>query len=263
MSAIDTFEPTQTFEPEGRAIPFVDEGAGPALVLLPGAGLTHTYLGTLAHVLTEEDFRVVRIGSRRPGAADTEVTLGDLAQDVVDVLTHLGIDDAWIGGHGFGGAIARAVSREHIDHVNGVLLLGADGPVPPTAEAARALQLAFSDAPDDEVLAAMPELTGDFADLAGAWNILRASRDPEVAVLQAAASGSVSDEERAALSDMVPVLVIQGSDDRITPVGNGDAVKAAAPGLASVTVVDGGGFLFAATHPGETSAIIEDYLDWD
>jgi hypothetical protein len=66
---------TQIFEPDGRAIPYVDERSdGPALVLLPGQGLNISYLGPLAHALVEEDFHVVRIGPRHPAtAADAEV----------------------------------------------------------------------------------------------------------------------------------------------------------------------------------------------
>jgi pimeloyl-ACP methyl ester carboxylesterase len=51
----------------------------------------------------------------------------DLAQDVVDVMDHIGLGHAWVGGHAFGGSVARAVSLDHIDRVGGVLLLGVEG----------------------------------------------------------------------------------------------------------------------------------------
>jgi len=186
------------FEPDGRAVPYVDEGEGPALVLVPGKGLDPVHLGTLAHVILEEDFRIVRIGSRHSGA-DEGTTLLEAAQDVVDVMDHLGIADAWVGGHAFGGTVARAVARAHHDRVNGVLLLSVEADVPAEAE----------------------------------------------------------------LADGIPVLVLQGSDDDITPPANGEALREAAPGLVSVVTIEGAGHLFAATHAGETAAVIEDYLDWD
>ncbi|WP_455133062.1 alpha/beta fold hydrolase [Microbacterium aurum] len=114
----------QIFEPDGRAVPYLDEGAGPVVVLLPAAGLDFAYLGTLGSILVEEDFRVIRIGTRT--AQTDAVTLHDLAQDVVDVLTGLGVDDAWVGGHAFGGAVARTIALDHHDRVNGVLLLGVE-----------------------------------------------------------------------------------------------------------------------------------------
>jgi pimeloyl-ACP methyl ester carboxylesterase len=188
---------TQIFEPDGRAIPYAVEGDGPALVLIAGQGLDVTYLGTLAGAIAEEDFRVVRIGWGRPTQADAAVSLDDLARDVVDVMDHLSVADGWVGGHAFGGSVAREVSHSHPERVNGVLLLGVEGDTP------------------------------------------------------------------AALAPDIPVLVIQGTEDEITPPANGDALQASAPDRVSVVRVEGGGHLFPATHVGETSWAIEDYLDWD
>ena len=108
----------QTFEPDGRAISYIDEGTGPALVLIPETGQEIGSLGTLASILVEEDFRVVRLAPLDP---DTDVH--ELARAVVDVMDAVGLDHSWIGGHGFGGTVARTVPADHHDRVNGVLLL--------------------------------------------------------------------------------------------------------------------------------------------
>lgn len=219
----------QIFEPEGRAIPFASEGSGPAVVLIPGQGLNIGYLGALAHSVAQEDFRVVRIGSRRPSRdGDAGLSMHDLAQDVVDVMGDLGIAHAWVGGHAFGGSIARTVSLDHHDAVNGVLLLGVDG----TATAASA----FTDVPDRFRDAEVDDLQQSVRDAAGAL---------------------------PSLAPSVPVLVIQGTEDDITPPANGEALQASAPDRVSVVRIDGGGHMFAATHVGATSWAIEDYLDWD
>jgi len=225
---------TQIFEPEGRAIPYVDERSnGPALVLLPGQGLNISYLGPLAHALVEEDFHVVRIGPRHPATAtDAEVSLHDLAQDVVDVMDHLGLAAAWVGGHAFGGTVARTVSLDHPGRVNGVLLLGVEGAVP------------------------TDELAGDTEIPAGA-------RDADVVSMQRAAQAVTADVEWSSLAPGLPVLVIQGTEDRLTPTANGEALRASAPDRVSVTSVEGGGHLFPVTHIGATAWPIEDYLDWD
>ena len=223
----------QILDPGGRDISFLDEGSGPAIVLVPEAGLDFAYFGALVSILLEEDFRVVRV---RPRRSLSDATIPDLAQDVVDVLDHLSIDDAWIGGHGFGGAVARAVALDHHDHVNGILLLGvADG------------------VPAVDVLDA--EVRTVFGDAFAPAHDERAHR---YAALDAA--------ERTAwhpVADGTPVLVIQGSADRVTPVDAGESLRASAPGLVSVKTVEGAGHFFPLTHPGETSWFIEDYLDWD
>ena len=217
---------TQIFEPDGRAIPYAVEGQGPALVLVAGKGLNIDYLGLLSHSVSEEDFRVVRLGSRRPSAdGDTAVSLKDLAQDVIDVMDHLAVTDAWVGGHAFGGSVARVVALDHHDRVNGVLLLGVEG-AEPTPDASL------------EVPAHV--------------------RDADVESLQTAAW-----EAPAPLAEGLPVLIIQGTDDHITPPAHGEALLAAAPDRVSVVSVDGGGYLFPFTHMGATSWAIEDYLDWD
>lgn len=216
----------QIFEPDGRAIPYAEEGHGPAVVLLPAQGLNVTYLAALAASLATEDFRVVRIGSRRP--TDAAASLHDLAQDVVDVLDHLGVDHAWVGGHGFGGAVARIASLDHHDRVNGVVLFGVDEPDGAPFDPA--------DAPEH-------------------------ARDADTEAMQRAARASAG--ALPALAEGVPVLVIQGTADAVHPPSNGDALRASAPGLVSVVPIEGGGALFPATHVGATSWAIEDYLDWD
>lgn len=251
----------QIFEADGRAIPFIDEGVGPALVLLPAAGLDFTYLGTLASILVEEDFRVLRVGSRRPG--DAAVTMHDLAQDVIDVMTAVGLDEAWIGGHAFGGALARTVALDHTDRVSGVLVLGVEGEPAQSEAAASALETVLSEASDDEILAVLPHVIGATADASAIWNILGRSRDLEVLTTQREALAATPVAEWEPIAPGIPALIIQGEDDLITAPVNGERLRASAPELATVVVVPGAAHLFAATHPGETSWIIEDYLDWD
>ncbi len=180
-----------TFEPDGRAIAYIDEGAGPALVLIPETGQDIASLGTLASILIEEDFRVLRLAP-----LDVTADMSGLAQAVVDIMDAVGLEHSWIGGHGFGGTVARAVALGHHDRVNGVLLM----------------------APED--------VDGD-------------------------------------LVDDIPVLVIHGTDDDVTPLAVSERLVASAPAIVSLKQVEGAGHLFPVTHPGETSWFIEDYLDWD
>lgn len=222
----------QIFDADVRDISYLDEGTGPAIVLLPEAGLDFAYFGALASILVEEDFRVVRIATRRSAAP----TLHELAQDVVDVLDHLQISEAWIGGHGFGGAVARTVAIDHHDHVSGVLLLGV------------ARQAPYGDDFDAEVRAVFGDSFSPQAD---------------VRQMQADALAATDGAAWQPVADATPVLVVQGAADRVTPVEAGESLREAAPGLVSVKAVDGAGHFFPLTHPGETSWFIEDYLDWD
>ncbi|RFA09020.1 hypothetical protein B7R54_07130 [Subtercola boreus] len=173
----------QIFTSGERSFAFAVEGTGPALVLVADRGSDLDGLGTISHLVSAADFRVVRIET-------------DTAQDVVDVLDGLDIEHAWIGGHGSGGVVARTVAIENHDRVNGVLLLGVDDGAP-------------------------------------------------------------------ALAEGIPVLVVQATDDDVTPPANGTALRDSAPGLVSVVEIEGGGHRFPETRAGETAWAIEDYLDWD
>ncbi|WAA67292.1 alpha/beta fold hydrolase [Microbacterium oxydans] len=188
---------TQIFEPDGRAIPFVDEGDGPVkLVLIQERDVAADVLGVVAHYLAEEaGFHVLRIG-HRADVEGAEPSLEDRVEDALAVIDHVGLGDTWIGGHGFGGTIARAFAVAHADRVNGLALLGVE-------------------------------------------------------------------EHDTALAPVMPVLIIQGTDDATTPFANGERLQSTAPERASVKSIDGGDHLFPMTHPIETAVVIEEYLDWD
>lgn len=114
-----------TFDPDDRAVPYADEGVGPVtLALVTDRDLAADGLGVISHYLAEEaGFRVVRIGARTQADGIAESTR---AADAAAVLDHLGIADTWIGGHGYGGTIARVFAAEHHHRVNGLLLLGVE-----------------------------------------------------------------------------------------------------------------------------------------
>lgn len=121
------------FEPEGRAVPYLTEGEGPvALVLITDRALDADGLGVVSHYLAEEaGFHVIRIGAR----SSQDLTVSDRVADALDVIDHLGLDAAWIGGHGFGGTVAREFATKHTDRVNGLLLLGVEDEQIPLAPA--------------------------------------------------------------------------------------------------------------------------------
>jgi pimeloyl-ACP methyl ester carboxylesterase len=125
------------------------------------------------------------------------------------------------------------VSLDHPARVGGVLLLGVEG-----AEQT-------------------DELNADDA------QIPEGARDAEVDAMQRAAQDAAADVEWSSLAPAVPVLVIQGAEDRMTPPINGQQLQASAPDRVSVVDVEGAGHLFPVTHVGATAWPIEDYLDWD
>ncbi|MFE2774047.1 alpha/beta fold hydrolase [Microbacterium resistens] len=185
------------FEPDGRAIPYFDEGVGdgPSLVLIPGRGAEGGALGSIAHILEGEGIRVLRIGTRSTPEGE-ELSIEQRVEDAIAVMDHVGFAGGWIGGHGTGGTVARTLVLAHPERALGLLLLGVE--------------------------------------------------DVEVP-----------------LAPAIPVLIIQGSADDVTPPVNGERLQATAPDRASIVTIDGGGHLFPVTDPVDTAFAIEDYLAWD
>ena len=157
-------------------------------------------------------------------------------------------------------AVARTVALDHPDRTEGILLMGVEGTEPLGDDAAQALQAAFADAAPRE---AMPVLAGDGVDPTWAWNVFSRARERAVEPMQTAALAAAAEEEWVPLAPSLPVLILQGTDDRVTVPANGDRLQASAADRASAARIDGGGYLFPMTHPGEIGMQIEDYLAWD
>jgi len=71
------------------------------------------------------------------------------------------------------------------------------------------------------------------------------------------------EDTQIALAPVMPVVIVQGADDEVTPTANGEALRATAPERATITTIDGADHQFPMTHPIETAVVIEEYLDWD
>ena len=71
------------------------------------------------------------------------------------------------------------------------------------------------------------------------------------------------EDQQIDLPPVVPVLIVQGTDDDVTPPVHGEQLQQTAPERATVKSLDGAGHLFPLTHPIDTAFIVEEYLDWD
>lgn len=127
----DRFPPLETFvEVGGERLHYIDQGQGPALVLLHGANASLKDMeASLFHDLAE-DFRVIAFdrpgygySTRKNGAwpnPDVQAVLIEKA------LTQLGVEDPIIIGHSLAGSVVMAYLLHFPDTVGGgVLLAGA------------------------------------------------------------------------------------------------------------------------------------------
>ena len=112
--------------PGGR-IHYLDQGSGPAIVLVHGLG---GQMGNFTHSLVERltgDFRVIVID--RPGsgystrARDEFARISFQAEMVAQFIRGLGLDHPLLVGHSLGGAISLAVALNHPECISGLALI--------------------------------------------------------------------------------------------------------------------------------------------
>ena len=114
-------------EVDGARIHYLDEGAGPTLLLIHGlAGQTRVYTHSLLDKLKGQ-YRVVILDrpgcgySTRPRQASAAISAQ--ARTIARFIEKLGLERPLVVGHSLGGAIALSLALDHPGHVGGLALL--------------------------------------------------------------------------------------------------------------------------------------------
>ena len=123
---------THAIDVGGASLKVFDEGAGTPVVLLHSltfhSGIWQAQAGALAR-----DHRVVRIDLRGHGGTawpePDDVTLEDMADDVLAVMDALDLPAAVVGGLSLGGMVALRVALRRPERVRGLALLSTSGQV--------------------------------------------------------------------------------------------------------------------------------------
>jgi pimeloyl-ACP methyl ester carboxylesterase len=252
----------------------VESGSGPTVVLLHAFPMDSSLWATQRSALSAAGYRVLTpdlpgFGGSAPSAEAPSVDV--MADAVVGLLDHLGIERAVVGGLSMGGYVTMALLRRHPDRLSAIVLAdtkaGADAP-----EAAA----------NREAVAAAVESAGTAAGIADGMlpNLLgattRDSRPDVVATVRrwiaAQPAAGVAWAQRAmaarpeSLADIAafgrPVLVLYGEQDTISPAADAMAMAdAARAGGSATTVVEipAAGHLTAVEDP---EAVTRALLGW-
>jgi pimeloyl-ACP methyl ester carboxylesterase len=112
----------------GTRIHFQIEGEGEPLILIPGLGLDYTYyqLGVPAMSAAA---RTIAVDPRGVGRSDKDphetYSVEIWADDIAELITALGYDDAHVLGTSLGGAIACSLAVRHPEKVRSLIAVGA------------------------------------------------------------------------------------------------------------------------------------------
>lgn len=126
----------------GTRLFVVEEGEGPALVMLHGAMASHHAVRSWVQPLAPR-YRVITPDLRGSGKSWSSVplTFDQLAGDVLAVLDHLGVSEAVVGGASSGSGAAVRLALRHPQRVRGLIIAmpvyaGADKGYTPSQRAA-------------------------------------------------------------------------------------------------------------------------------
>ena len=210
------------------------EGSGTPLILTHGLGDDHRFwdpcVAQLAahHRVVRWDVRGFGGSSKAPGPYDLDLFAGDL----LAVMNHLEIDRAHLVGLSMGGVIAQRFLLDHADHLRSVVLASTSSEISERASANwRRLADRVESGGFGRVDASRSFAAGfvaAHADIVAAASQQTASNDP---ASYAAAARAVSEYSFTAALGAVrlPVLIVQGLDDQLTPPGGSVKLSRAIP----------------------------------
>jgi pimeloyl-ACP methyl ester carboxylesterase len=237
-------------------IEVLEQGKGPAIVILPSLGRGAEDYDRVAADLAADGFRVLRPQPRGIGRSIGPMeglTLHDYAADVAAVIAQQTKPPVLVVGHAFGNFVARMLATDHPDMVRAVVLAAASpGKVPPgsgpviapdvreaidksgdanlsTAERLRFLQRAFF-APGND-----PHVW-----LKG-WH-------PAAQKAESAASAATPVDQWFAAGS-APILDLQAEDDTVAPRKFSHVLKDALADRVTIVVIPHAGHALAPEQP--------------
>ncbi|MEE4235820.1 MAG: alpha/beta hydrolase [Anderseniella sp.] len=231
----------------------------PKALLLPGAtGGIRGYIA-LGTELQSLGLGVAGMNPRGCGGSQASLenlTLRDLANDVIDVLSVLCDAPILLIGHAGGNRVARMAATMRPDLITGVVLLAAGGMVPPDQDAQVALSQIMSGSVGraerhklyrTALFAPGSKIPDDYFEVS--------DRSVEFGRAFSAALKATPVGDWWA-GGSCPILVIQGLQDRIAPPANGYHLKAEFPDRVEVVDLDGAGHALCSEKPREIAALI-------
>jgi len=246
---------------------YVERGAGPALLLIPGIPAIASDWAPLAERLSGSR-RVIAYDNRGSGASTVTpapYTCAQLAGDAVALLDELGIERADLFGMSLGGMIAQELALGWPDRVNRLVLgcthCGLEHAARPEREAGRAFAMETDDwAQRMEALAPFAFAAGVDRELLRRFVEKKAAdvQDPEGYRGQIAAALAHDTYDRLP-QIACPTLIVTGDGDRVIPGASSDGLHERIPG-SRLEMIAGAGHLFFLERPEESLRLLEDFL---
>lgn len=233
---------------QGIPIEYVQEGAGPDLVLLHGWGYDMTLLDNLAKALSAS-FRVLRLdfpGHGKSGVPENPIGAEDFAKIVSGLCAHLGIASANFIGHSNGGRTLLALSAENPSLIKKAILCGGAGLLKKRTLAYYVKVYGYKAGKAFLSLPVFPKSwLARFQQNKGSEDYRKLS-----GVMRATFSNLVNKDWRFALPGIkFPVLLVWGDKDGETPLWMAKEMEKAIPDCGLVVYPNAGHYAFLERMP--------------
>ena len=236
----------------------------PTIAFVHGAGFDHSVWVMPARYFARHGYRVVAPDLPGHGRSTGEPlrSIEAMADWLADLFELLGTRPVTVVGHSMGSLVALACARRHPQQVERIALLGTSAPMPV----------------GPPLLAAAADNDHAAIDMANTWSHstagrLGASAVPGMSNMNGAQRWMESMPDGVYHADLaacnayqpdlgvgdLPVLVIAGSEDRMTPVRAGRAVAEALPGAQTVTL-PGCGHAMLSEQPNPVLDALKDFV---
>ncbi len=244
-------------------------GQGPAILFIHGFPLDHaTWEYPVAHLegwmRVAPDLR----GMGQSDAPDLGYSMATYAQDLLALLTALGVDKAVVCGHSMGGYVAFEMARLAREKIRALVLVGTRAEADsPEMRKARDASIAQAREGGAEAIATslLPRLISDQSREGKpqlAERVHRIMAGTPVAGLIGAIGAMRDRPDSLPLLrslDRLPALVLVGDEDVLSPVDRSQAMVDALP-HGSLSIVAGAGHLPAMERPEITVALLSRFL---
>ncbi|MFI2352460.1 alpha/beta fold hydrolase [Streptomyces sp. NPDC019443] len=256
----------------GATLHYDDLGpsGGLPVLLIHGHPFNRSLWAPQATALSEAGYRVIAPDLRGYGdssATPGKVFLSDFADDLAGLLTHLGIEQAVVGGVSMGGQIAMEFQRRHPHRVLALVLSDTSAP----AETHEGKE--FRNRLADRLIAeGMDGYAGEVIDkMLAAYNVaalpdtaahvldMMRATNPRGAAAALRGRAERPDYRETLAAVRTPVLIIVGADDVYTPLADAEAIHRLVP-HATLTVIDQAGHLPGVEQPERFNAALLDFL---
>jgi pimeloyl-ACP methyl ester carboxylesterase len=253
----------------GINIDYRDEGEGLPVVFIHAFPLNQTMWDDQVAAL-KKICRCITVDLRGFGGSDVPdgpYSMDQMAEDVRALMSRLEIDRAVLVGLSMGGYISFAFYRNYPEAVLAMVLAdtrasgdSAEGHERRLKSAEKAERLGARAIADDMVPVALAESTvSSRPEIVQRMRVMAEANSPKgIAAAQRAMAGRQDSIYILAAIDF-PVLIIAGSDDKLTPVAEAEAMRDGIP-HARFHVIEGAGHLSNLERPEEFNSALSDFI---